>query len=164
MTTNEYTLQGWIDAFRDMRNTVSDFVFKTCTSDGELTTVLMDSSVLSKYHVELDEFKKVSIYTDIEQHYYAYNPRLLSMDLYGCPELWYLILYANEMHSALQFNVPIVRFYEPGIVRVLDTIRAAEQKRKDANEAEISRIVVNKTPFNNDLRVQITTKYLNIPS
>lgn len=125
-TTNEYTLQGWINAFRDERNTVSDFVFKTCKSDGERVTVLMSETILSKYHAELKQYIVVNTFTEIDQAYYAYNPRLFSMDLYGLPEFWYLVLYANEMHSAIQFNVPIVRYYSPKVVQALTMIHALE--------------------------------------
>ena len=164
MTTNEYTLQGWIDAFREQRNTITDFLFKTCKSDGERTTVLMDRTVLSKYHAELRQYIQINTFTEVDQHYYAYNPRLFSMDLYGVPELWYLVLYANEMHSAIQFNVPIVRFYSPSVVQALTMIHALELKRLDENAQEISDIVTNKTPFNNDMAVSITVKNESIPS
>lgn len=164
MTTNEYTLQGWINAFREERNTIRDFVFKTCKSDGERTIVLMDQTVLSKYHEELKSYMQVNTFTELDQHYYAYNPRLFSMDLYGVPELWYLVLYANEMHSAIQFNVPIVRFYAPAVIQVLTMIHALETKELDKNAQEISDIVTNKTPFNNDTSVSITARSELVPS
>jgi hypothetical protein len=154
-TVNAYTLESWISSFRGETNVVSDFVFKLALSDGENVAYFCDETVLSKYSVELAEHLTSVDLTDREQQFYAYNPRLFAYDLYGAPELWYLILYANEMHSATQFKVARVKFYKKSVIKVLNSIRVLESARKDDNEQEMTDIVVGKQQCNNDINVSI---------
>ena len=148
MTTNAWTLQQWITEFRSQLNTIDDFVSRFAISNGERVIFFMDESYLSKYQAELDPYKVTVDLTDREQHYYAYNPRLFAYDIYGYPELWYLVMYANELHSALEFNLKRVRFYQSGVTNVLNAIRILEEPRKDANDQEMSDIVTNNESSN----------------
>lgn len=147
-TTNAYTLEYWISSFRGETNVVSDFVTKVLLSDGENAAIFMDQSLLSKYTIELEPHKVTVDLTDRERQFYAYNPRLFSNDLYGVPELWYLVLYANEIYSAMQFDMTRVKFYKTSVLNVLNTIRQLELGVKNDNDDEINRMIVNKTPSN----------------
>ena len=150
-TTNEYTIGGWIQKFRNELNTIVDFTLVAAMSDGSSMTIFSDESILSKYHAELEAFKTFGDYNQREREFYAYNPRLLAYDLYGVPELWYLILYANELNSALEFNLNRVYFYKASVLTLLDSIRALEVVRKDENEQEMTNIRINGTVINNDV-------------
>lgn len=150
-TTSAPTLQQWITAFRNEQNTVSANMLMTAISDGTTATIFMEETLLSKYTVELSQYLVQTTLTEREKHYYAYNPRLLSQDLYGAPEFWYIILYANEMHSALEFNTSKIKFYRKGVLDLLNNIRLVEVSRKDANAQEMLDIVVNNESLNADV-------------
>lgn len=147
-TTNAYTLQQWISQFRNMQNTIDNFVSRFAISDGVRCTFLMEESFLSKYQREFEPYKVTVDLSDREQHNYMYNPRLFAYDIYGYPEFWYLVLYANELHSELEFNMKRVHFYNAGIIRILDTIRDLETKYKNENDQEMTDIVVNNESVN----------------
>lgn len=150
-TVQAYTLSEWITEFRAMTNVISDFVTKSPMSDGNQACFFMDESVLGKYDVELSTFIQTADLTAREQHFYAYNPRLFAYDLYGVPEFWFLVLHANEMLSATEFTPVRVKFYQPAVVTTLNTIRQIETSRHDANEQEMTNVVVNNQVVNADV-------------
>lgn len=154
-TVNEHTLQGWISKYRTEFNTVSRFIHQWAISDGTIATLFSDETVISKYHGELEALLIEETLTDRERAFYSYNPRLFAFDLYGAPELWYLILYANEMHSAMEFNVQRVRFYDKQITTVLNQIRLTEEGRLNDTAQEISDIIVQNKVVNADINVGI---------
>lgn len=154
-TVNEHTLQGWISKYRTELNTVSRFIHQWTISDGNVAKLFSDETVISKYHGELETLLIEETFTDRERAFYAYNPRLFAYDLYGAPELWYLILYANEMHSAMEFNIQRVRFYDKKITTVLNQIRLTEEGRLNDTAQEISDIIVQNKVVNADINVGI---------
>lgn len=154
-TTNASSLALWISQFKAQLNVISDFVTKFPVSDGTRAIFYMDDNLLSKYTEELDAFKVKVELTPREQQFYAYNPRLFSYDMYGYPEFWYLILYANELHSATDFALDTVKFYNAGVLDVLNTIRQLEIERMDANSQEVTDIIRNNTVVNADILTSI---------
>lgn len=150
-TTGAYTLEQWIVYYRNTQNTVSANMLLAAISNGEVATIFMEETLLSKYTTELSAYLETTTLTSRQQEYYAYNPRLLSQDLYGAPEFWYILLYANEMHSALEFNVTKLKFYRKGVLDLLNTIRLIETSRKDANSQEMIDVVVNNESVNADV-------------
>lgn len=154
-TVGEYTLEGWISKYRTELNTVSRFIKQWAISDGQTCCLFSDETVLSKYHNELEALILQETMTDREREYYAYNPRLFAYDLYGAPEMWYMILYANEMHCAMQFNVQRVRFYSKDVTTVMNQIRLTEASRLDDNAQEISDIIVNNKIVNADVNISV---------
>lgn len=155
MTTNAYTLPLWISAFKSQSNVISDFIMKWPISDGSTAIFYMEDTVLSKYTAELEKFRVSVDLTDREQHFYAYNPRLFAYDLYGYPEFWYIVLYANEMHTTLEFHPTRVKFFTSGVVNVLNEIRILEQSRKDVNEQACTTLITNNQSENADLLTSV---------
>lgn len=154
-TVDKHTVETWIKSFQSQTNTLPNYTMQWCVSDGSFTTIFCDESILDKYQVELNKHITSEPLNQIEQEFYSYNPRLFAYDLYGYPELWYLILYANEMHSCIEFNVPVVKFYKSTVLPVLNSIRLIEENRMGINAQEITDIIVNKTPTNMDVNVSI---------
>lgn len=154
-TVNTYTLEKWISAFKSQSNTISDFVTRLAISDGTTCTFLYDESILGKYRAELDNYKVSVELNSRQQHFYSYNPRLFAYDLYGVPEFWYLILYANELYSATDFHPSTVKFYKASVINLINTIRQIETDRKSANNQEMTSIVVNNTVINDDVLIDI---------
>ena len=53
---------------------------------------------------------------------YMYKPRLFSDDLYGTMELWYLVLWLNDLSSVTQFNKSKYIVLHPKNFSVLEEI------------------------------------------
>lgn len=155
-TINEHTLSGWIRAWQNETNNVAHFMMKTAISDGTFMTTLMDETVLGKYTDDLAPYLVQTVLTAKERQFYAFNPRLLAYDLYGIPELWYLILYANECMSLLDFDLPVIKFYHVGVLTMLTSIRELQRPYLDQNEQEMHDIKVNGRKINSDTKIQIT--------
>lgn len=156
-TINTHTLERWISQFRTETNVVSDFETELAISDGENVSIFTDETVLAKYSVELSKYLVDVALNQREQEYYAYNPRLFAYDLYGIPEFWYLILYANELKTALDFKLKKVKFYNKGVTKVLNEIRSLEKDRINSNRQEMTDIVVNRSVVNNDINEDLFT-------
>ena len=152
-TINQWTLSDWIAEFQNETNRVNLYTLKTIISDGDTSMLFSDESTLSKYHGEFEQYIVSERYTAREREFYAYNPRLFAYDMYGIPEMWFWVRFADEMHTALQFHGDRVKFYQPGIVNLLQIIREIEKPRTDANAQDISDIIVNRREYNNDLRI-----------
>lgn len=150
-TTKAHTLETWISDFRNQLNVVSDFIHKDALSDGITVSQIMSETVLSKYDTELRPYLTRVKLSDAERHTYQQNPRLLALDLYGAPEFWYLILYANELYSMLEFDLAEIRFYRIGVIDVLNQIRQLESPFKDENEQAMTDIVVGRRTYNEDI-------------
>lgn len=150
-TTEAYTLEQWISQYRTTANVISDFVSRFPISDGNRVIFFMDESYLSKYSTELESYKVTIDLSDKERHFYAYNPRLFAYDVYGYPEFWYLIMYANELHSLIDFDLSRVKIYQAGVIDVLNTIRSLEKPYKDENDQEMIDVIVNHTQVNSDV-------------
>ena len=73
---------------------------------------------------------------------YKYNPKLLSFDIYGTTELWFLILEANELHSATQFNNQVIYLFRTDVVEKMTRILNLEVDTKNYNEEEISKALI----------------------
>lgn len=155
-TVNEHKLSGWIRAWENETNNVAHFMLKTAISDGHFMTTLMDETVLGQYTEDLASYLVQTTLTEKERQFYAYNPRLLAYDLYGIPELWYLILYANELASMLDFNLPVIKFHNVGVLTLLTSIRELQRPYMNQNEQELHDIKVNGRKINDDIKVQIT--------
>ena len=50
---------------------------------------------------------------------YKFRPKLLSYDLYGTVDLWYLLLWINNMYSSTQFNEQTIYIFNPDKINIL---------------------------------------------
>lgn len=155
-TVNEYTIQSWIRAFRNEPNLVSALMLKWGITDRDTAVFFMDETILSKYYPEIEPYRRSRMFTPRETHFYGYNPRLYAYDLYGMPELWYLVLYANEMHSAMEFHdIKKIKFYDRSVLPILNAIMLKERGILDENEAMLSDLIVNNRVTNQDVNIQV---------
>ena len=91
----EYTIKEFIDNYA-----IDDVTFNTVflkdvfnTPNGKM--IVNGSSVLDRYRNELSQYKTKLKLTSEEYRKYQYNPKVLSYDIYGTTEFWFLILHAN---------------------------------------------------------------------
>lgn len=69
-------------------------------------------SVINKYYSEFRKFfAYIELVNEDEVRKYRNNPKALSKELYGTTEFWWLLLQANEMHSATEFTKRRIRVF-----------------------------------------------------
>ena len=95
-------------------------------------------SLTQKYADILSQYVTIARYTEVQFNKYQYKPKLLSQDIYGTTELWFLILEANELHSTSQFNFRTIYLFRTDIVEKMTRILNLEVESKNYNEEEIS--------------------------
>ena len=88
--------------------------------------VYLDEVVYTKYHDLLLENSTLLDLTTIEYNKYRLDPKTLSNDIYGTPNLYHLILYLNNV-SEFEFDLKRVRLLNySSIIEVLKLILAHE--------------------------------------
>jgi len=140
----------------DKEHLITDFIRKYghepfCLSDCYLHQVftlnnnrrvlLNESFILSKYRTELQQYLTKMELNDEQWIKYRYNPKVFAYDVYGTTEMWHMVLYANEIYSASQFNMKIVKYYDPSVFRIMTRALNLEQPFTDLNEAEVEEIL-----------------------
>ena len=53
---------------------------------------------------------------------YFYQPKTLSLDLYGTTEMWLSLLRVNNMRNVTEFHLPVIKIYNPTDVKELINI------------------------------------------
>lgn len=76
-------------------------------------------SRLDYFISSLNEYKSVMTLTQELYDKYKYNPKMMSYDLYDTTDYWWLLLQANEMHSAVEFNKRKVKYYSKSALKQL---------------------------------------------
>lgn len=130
----EYTIKEFIDNYA-----IDDVTFNTVflkdvfnTPNGKM--IVNGSSVLDRYRNELSQYKTKLKLTSEEYRKYQYNPKVLSYDIYGTTELWFLILHANELTSVSQFDMEQPYVYTGVIANVITSALNLEKDYIDYNE------------------------------
>lgn len=72
--------------------------------DSEMKINLRDNILLNRYFNKIKNTSTKRTLTDSEKWKYNYRPELLSTDIYGTPELWYLILKLNYCEDFYDFK------------------------------------------------------------
>jgi len=124
LTIDKYFLQQVIDATGS-------------SSSGKI--VINEDSFLSKYMDEFEDAKSVVTLSDEEKSKYRYNPKLMSFDVYGTTELWFLILWANELYSSTEFTLETNRLimYNSTILEKLERIIDLNYEIKKENADDV---------------------------
>lgn len=79
-----------------------------------------------KYQHELEPC--VQFYAIPEIKYY--KPKMVSMELYGTTELWLSLLRLNYMRNISEFNLPMIKVYNPVMLQeYIDIFFKRESKR-----------------------------------
>jgi hypothetical protein len=84
--------------------------------NNEFTTY--DQSVIYNYRGYLDQF---CIKIEFPEKYW-YKPELISYELYGTVDLWYLILWFNDYPSAADMYGDTIRVFNPSKIPVINNI------------------------------------------
>ena len=135
---SESTIQDYISQYNSEEIAKSAFFLKQVFSLDNNKQMIVDfSNLVIKYMPELKGIKIKITLSNEEYAKYRFNPKLLSYDIYGTTELWFLILEANELHSITQFNSKTIYLFRTDIVEKMTRILNLEVSTKNYNEEEI---------------------------
>lgn len=79
-------------------------------------------SILNTVSSYMEELLDVAINVELtvdQQMIYYYKPKLLCYDIYGNPELYFIILLLNDMADVKEFCKPIIKMLKKGHMNTL---------------------------------------------
>ena len=133
------TIKDFILKFNSDDFIISNFFLKQVITLPDNKKMLINlQNLVTKYMPELKELKIKIGLSNEEYAKYKYNPKVLSYDVYGTTELWFLILEANELHSITEFNLKTIYLFRTDIIDKLSRIINLEVTSKNYNEEEIA--------------------------
>lgn len=137
---NTSTIKSMIEAGKGMQNTANDFHFKHVieNSKGEKFIVNMNALFEKYYSLMLDNAVMVTLSNE-DYHKYRYKPKIMSLDLYGTTELYFLLLRLNNMVSVTQFDRTELKVFDQSIVKILNEISIHEYENFVDNDLEVIR-------------------------
>lgn len=129
------TLPEYISSYRLDDLTFSDFFLREVMRfrSGE-KIIVQFNSFLNKY---MPEFKSTLVSVNLneaERLKYRFNPKLLSFDLYGTTELWFMILEVNEIQRIIDFDLKTIILPQRIVVERMVRVKNLEQPIIDYNE------------------------------
>lgn len=135
---NGSTIKSVIESGKELKLTGNDLHFKHVfkNTKNEKVIVIMNAIFEKYYNLMLDHAITVTL-TDEDYFKYRFKPRVMSTDLYGTPELHFLLLRLNHMVSVTQFDVKELRVFSPEIVKILNEITIHEYDNYVDNEVTI---------------------------
>lgn len=124
--SNSYTVEQFISLGRGVSVTYDIFSYKELLSNGTEISVL---NVINDYMDEIKESIVVVYLDDDEYRKYKYKPKLLCNDIYGNPELYYIILLLNGIIDVKEFDMQYVNMLrKDDMDSFLSAIYNAEKK------------------------------------
>lgn len=124
--SNSYTVEEFIRLGRGVSITYDIFSYKELLSNGTEISVL---NVINDYMTEINDYV-VTVYLDeSECRKYRYKPKLLCNDIYGNPELYYIIMLLNGIIDVKEFDMQYVKMLKKNDMdSILSAIYNAEKK------------------------------------
>jgi hypothetical protein len=133
------TIADYIKSSKQKTLKITDYFYKGVLVDDTSRLYVLDDSILIPYDGELDTYRKSYTFTEEEYRKYKYNPWKVSYDVYGTTELWFLVLHANELYSAMEFDLETVSMYTTDVKKLLNEIVAIEDNSIRKNQAEVNK-------------------------
>lgn len=130
---SETNIQSWIST--GQRLSVSKMNMSYRTKDGDLITPM--SNLISKYYYVLQPYIYECTMTDKEFLLYKGNVKKLSKDLYGTTELWFAILYINNMVSVSEFKKKKIKLFRDSIFDAINELKTLCETDLIKNKDEI---------------------------
>lgn len=145
MNNRDYTIDQFIESYKREEVSYDTLFFKQVVErvrkGGYI--IIQDCSILEKYDAVLKDSLATLTMTDSQCAQFFYNPKALSMEIYGTTELWFLFLHANELRSTVQFNLNPLKVYGEEIIEILGIILDLEKPYIDMNQDTIYAIQNN---------------------
>ncbi len=122
---NTTTIEEFIEAGKGTKLAYFDLSFADKLSNGNWISVL---NVVNDYMDELRNASPTVELTTEEQVKYYYKPKLLCADVYGTPEIYFLILLINDMADVKEFTKPHIKMLRTDhLNEILSSIYNAER-------------------------------------
>lgn len=98
---NTYTLEEFIKAGRSVTISYDALSFKEVLSNGTEISIL---NVVNDYLEDIKQYQVTVLLDDKQYEKYRFKPKLLCHDVYGNPELYYIILLMNSIADVKEFD------------------------------------------------------------
>ena len=105
LPANTTTIEEFVSSGKTVSLTYKTFSFLETMSNGTQVSIL---DVVNDYLIELKNAAVPIKLNEEQMRKYAYKPKLLCYDLYGNPELYFIILLINDIADVKEFNRNIV--------------------------------------------------------
>lgn len=135
------TISEYIRSGRQKPVKMTDYFYTGVLVDNVSRLYVLDDSALIPYDEELNKYRKSYTFTSEEYRKYKYNPWRVSYDVYGTTEYWFLVLHANELYSAMEFDMHTIDLYTTDVMSVLNEILTIEDEGMRKNQAEVNKFM-----------------------
>lgn len=137
-TSTTFTLDQFADS--KSSNDISYYSMSLLERDPNTNIEYDVFNVVSDYMNELKEMSHSVTLTDTEYYTYRFKPKLLAKFLYGNTELYFIILWLNDMWSVKDFNLRTIKLIKnTELAEALSKINASEKSFiKAYNEAALA--------------------------
>lgn len=120
-----YTIEGFVKSGSSILISYDKLAFSNTLTNG---TKVCIQNVLNDYMYELKGNSVWIKLSDEEFKKYKYSPKLLSYDIYGNAELYFIILLINDIADVKEFDKQTLRMVPVSILnQLLTSILNAEQ-------------------------------------
>jgi hypothetical protein len=119
-----------LDQFADSKssNTISYYSMSLLEKDPQNNIEYDVFNVVSDYMNELKAMAKEVTLSETEYYTYRFKPKLLAHYLYGNGELYFIILWLNDMWSVKDFNLRTIKLIKNSeLAQALSSINASEK-------------------------------------
>ena len=125
-TSTTFTLDQFADS--KSSNDISYYSMSLLERDPNTNIEYDVFNVVSDYLNELKEMSHSVTLTDTEYYTYRFKPKLLAKFLYGNTELYFIILWLNDMWSVKDFNLRTIKLIKnTELAEALSKINASEK-------------------------------------
>lgn len=124
------TIEEFIESGKSVSVDYMDLSFLDKVSNGTWVSVL---NVVNDYMTELKNACVTVELSEAQQWAYFYKPKVLCYDIYGNPELYFVILLLNDMADVKEFTKPKLKMLRKDhMSMLLSYIRNSEAKAIDS--------------------------------
>ena len=106
LPNNTTTIEEFIESGNGVTIQYHNLSFIDKVSNGTYATIL---NVVNDYINEISSATVIVELTTEQQFTYFYKPKLLCHDMYGNPELYFIILLLNDMADVKEFTKPKIK-------------------------------------------------------
>lgn len=137
-TNTSFTLDQFVDS--KSSNDISYYSMSLLEKDPNTNIEYDVFNVVSDYMNELKKMSHSVTLSETEYYTYRFKPKLLAKYLYGNTELYFIILWLNDMWSVKDFNLRTIKLIKnTELSEVLSKINASEKSFiKAYNEAALA--------------------------
>ena len=137
-TNTSFTLDQFADS--KSSNDISYYSMRLLEKDPSTNIEYDVFNVISDYMNELKQMSHPVTLSETEYYTYRFKPKLLAKYLYGNTELYFIILWINDMWSVKDFNLRTIKLIKnTELSEALSKINASEKSFiKAYNEAALA--------------------------